>query len=117
MANRVVKYCPKGEVFEGYVMIRMPKFKERLALIKGLGISTDEKGEVGMNDDSLEKAAQLVGIAHEHVESVQLKHVESGIEFSSMDDLDMYEEGTQLIQEIAGMVINGVKLGKISSES
>lgn len=110
--SRLVKYIPEEKSgFTGYVEIRMPKYKERLGLIKGLDLKTDSKGEVELGSDTMDKAIKFAEIAESHVESVKLQHPKVDSEITSLDDLDMYEEGTMILQKITGVILNGVKLG------
>lgn len=100
----------QNSVFNGHVEIDMPTYKERITLLKKVG--TDVEG-----DKIIEKADVLADITMKHVVKTELVHVQTETDFNSLDELSHYAEGTQLINELASVILNGIPLGKISKPS
>jgi hypothetical protein len=88
----------------GSVEIDIPKFSERMAIVK----STEFHN--GVKVDDADKVLMLVDLAKQKAGKVELKH-ESGVELKSIDDLEFYQEGLAIIYEVAGIILNGVPLG------
>lgn len=101
--------------FEGYIKLRMPRYKERLEMIKSLNFKpaqADGGIEVEQNQNNgIDAAIVMNEMVEKHVLEVSLKHIESGKVIDSLIILEMYKEGVELINEVAGALINGVALG------
>lgn len=112
-------YVYKPEVnadseFSGEVKIKIPSYKERLKIIKEMNFSFNSDGSLNTSNSSsqIDIASNFVDIVEKHVEEVKVKLNESDEEFNSIDDLGYCEEGTVLINELANLVISGIRLGK-----
>ena len=90
----------------GCIEIDIPKFSERMAIVK----ATEFKDGVKVED--AEKVLMLVDLAKEKAKKVELKH-ESGLDLTSIEELEYYQEGLAIIYEIAGIILNGVPLGNL----
>lgn len=89
--------------FKGNVEIDIPKFIERTVLMKS--VITDGNELV----DQIKQAEGLVGICKERVKSIELEFGKN--KFTSLDDLEMYNEGMKIIYHLGGLIINGLPLG------
>lgn len=99
-----------GELFSGHVMLEVKPKMERLKLAQSLSVSMNAKGEVDIKDDTMQKVEKADEVLRGAVKSVDLKA--EGVEIKSLDDLEMFEEGVLLTNEMLSVVLNGVKLGK-----
>ena len=103
-----------NKTFKGEILISIPKYKERLGMIKGLNFQFNEKGEVQGGSEQFESAIKIVDIAEKHVKQLALTVIETGEKISTLDDLEYSQEGTELMNEVANFVLSGVQLGKSS---
>ncbi len=99
-------------VFEGEVVINLPKYSERLALLKSLNFKTSNDGKVEASSDQIDSMIKMIEIASKHVASVKVRRIDDGYEFNSIDELEYDKEGSELINEIANVIMSGVKMGK-----
>ena len=105
-------YKPKAE-FEGHVKLALLKHIERLELLKDMQFKINEAGEVDNSSiDGAGYAMRLYSLVKDRVKEVKLKHKSSGEEFDSLDDLEYYNEGMELITEMGSFLIGGLQLGK-----
>ena len=91
--------------FEGYVRLRVPNVKERFDMVADMGI--ESKDGVGVKE-----GMKVFDIVINNIESVEVTHIESGIEINSVDDLSYYQESSSLLQTFSQYLMNGVPLGK-----
>jgi len=110
---REVIYNPKNENFKGDIKIKLVPYKERLKLTKDLGLKVDKSGQIDLSEsDQFGMLEKMYDIAEKYVLEMDVEHIESGEKFSSLEDLGYYLEGNELLSEISGVVMNGVRLGK-----
>jgi hypothetical protein len=100
----IIKTEIKNANFEGHAEIDMPKFKDRMDLVKQVSL---EGNELSSN---ITQASKLVDLAYEKTKSLKLKH-KSGKEFNSIEELEVYKDGIEAIYLIGSYVINGIPLG------
>lgn len=106
-------YKPQSEVYEGEVKIKVLKYKERLKLLKDKGFRITAEGTVEVGDgNQLDAAIQMAEIAEEYVSEVKLKRKDNNRLLKAFEDLEYDQDGVLLINELAGQVLAGVKLGK-----
>lgn len=99
--------------FSGKVILRIPKYLERLEMVKKFQFGVNKNAEVESSDqvDSTMRAFEIIG---PHVVSMELKIKETEEEITSLEDLGYYQEGLALMMELAGFILGGIKLGKKS---
>lgn len=111
--------CRKNpEAFKGHVVLDMPSYPQRLMYVKScqFAIKKGEDGTHQVSDDmsNIDSLVKMIDIAKAHVKEVHLKRKDGDtvVEYKSYEDLldDAYCD--EISNEIAGAVINGVKLGK-----
>lgn len=102
---------PLPALFKGKVRLKIPKYRERLKLIKDLQFKVNSSGDVEQGDSAMDNAIQMVEMAAKHVVTVKL--VKKGVkkEFSSVEDLEYDKEGSELINDIANVILGGISLG------
>lgn len=96
--------------FSGLVKLRVPTYKERLEIIKKLNYKVGKDGELEAKSTQFDSATEIMDLVEKHVVSVELT-LESDV-ITSLEDLGYYMEGSQLINELANVIIGGIKLGK-----
>lgn len=101
----IVKVKIDTEQIEGEIELDIPKYLERIELLKSVSVKDEQ--EV----DSIEQARKLFELAAKNTKSVNLKHKKSNTAFSSIDELEMYSDGIGVIYSIGSYVINGIPLG------
>lgn len=114
MDTKIIKWQAK-EPFSGYVELAMPRQKDRIKFIKSLKYKTEIKddqieidNQEGINYDAAEKISEYV---ESHVKGIALKYEPNGMMFDNMADLELYEEGIEVINALGRVLMNGVKLG------
>ena len=107
------KYAvPAESIFEGHVLLSIPKYKARIKAIKDLNLQVKENGEVETSTSQFDSVEKIIDLVEKHVLAVDLKVKESGEELKEVDDLGYSQEGSELINEIGNMLLGGIKLGK-----
>lgn len=100
----IIKTEIKNQNFEGHVEIDVPRFKERMELVKKVSLEGNELS------NNVTQASLLVDLAYEKTKSLSIKH-KSGKEFNSIEELEVYKDGIEAIYLIGSFVINGIPLG------
>jgi hypothetical protein len=95
----------------GSVVIDIPTLKEQFKLIREVSITpTDGKMDISSQLDVVEKQVENCA---KHIKSVKLKHIKSGKEIKSLEDMLMYKQTREIvIGEISSLLMNGIDLGK-----
>ncbi|RLC38721.1 hypothetical protein DRH27_01580 [Candidatus Falkowbacteria bacterium] len=88
-------------VFKGYVELQIPTYKERMTITKE--IMVDGKSS------EVEQGIKLIDLVEKHVKTVNLKCGE--LEIKTVDDLGYSKEGTELINNMSTIIIQGIPLG------
>lgn len=94
--------------FKGWALIDVRPFVERAQMLKDLDLSVKE-GEA-VPADQMDKVIKIQELAKKHVKKIEVDF--EGTKFTSADELECYVEGQEVINELAGFVLNGVKLSK-----
>jgi hypothetical protein len=117
---KLIKFEPKAcketdGVFEGYVSIDIPSYPQRLKYIKDcqFQVSKDEKGQVSVTESmsNIDALIKMVELAKIHVKEVKITKCGEEVYKSFADMLDD-ADCDEIINEISGVILNGVKLGK-----
>lgn len=101
-----VKFVEFG--LQGVISIEVPGFKERVKILKELNIQA-ENGQAA-ESDPLEYSLKINELVRERVKSVKLKYKE--LSFESIDQLEYYKKGLEVINKLATIILNGVELGE-----
>jgi len=96
--------------FEGQVIYNMPLYTNRLKYLKECNFSSGEDVKAsGANYDSM---IRMVDICKKHIVKVALKVKCNGEEIKSLEELELYQEGGDALNQIATCLLRGVKLGE-----
>lgn len=104
-----LEFIPKTEGFSGSIVLEIPSYKEKLAILKEVGVKVGKDG-VDSGSDPMELVGKLYAEMEKRVKSVNLKYGE--VEFKSLDDLGYYAESQAVIQELQAILTGGMSLGK-----
>ena len=106
-------YKVKADGWKGTVVINMPSYKEKLAILKEMKIKVGANGAEAV-DDPMEFAERLFEKAESMVKSVDLSF--GGEKFKDLDSLGYYAEGQAVLNELQGILTQGISLGKGSAK-
>jgi hypothetical protein len=106
-------YRPLPDLFEGSIEISIPKYKERLDLVKRLNVNSKD-GEISV--EQFENISMVRDIVGEFVTKVELVVKESGQQISCLDDLEYYESFNEILGHLSGVLFNGIKLGNAKKD-
>jgi hypothetical protein len=114
---KIFKYEPslcKGDgVFKGYVMLEIPSYPQRLKYIKEchFQVKKSENGiEVSDSMANIDALIKMVELAKIHVKEVHI--TKDGYEYKDFEDMLSDADCDELNNDIAGVILNGIKLGK-----
>jgi hypothetical protein len=108
-----IKYKPTKH-FDGTVVIKMPRYKERIEMIKKLNLSVtqgEDSLEVEPKNKGIDTAVFMSSVVEAHIISVDVTHKESGLVIKTLEELECYKEGIELINEVGAVLFNGLALG------
>jgi len=100
--------------FEGYLKVKVPFQREKMALLEKLSLKIDENGEVEKVKNVAETNEKLSKLLQEHVSEIKLKIIDTGEAVETLDDLSIYEEGNFVLKRVQEMIFRGIQLGKPS---
>jgi hypothetical protein len=96
--------------YSGKVVIKLPKFAERSRILREVNFKRGPDGEVDLQS-SLEGLEKLDAIVKQHVVKMDVKKGKKA--FHTCEELE-YDSGYgSFINEVAGVVLNGVDLGNV----
>lgn len=101
-------YVPRSEKFVGVVKLKVPNYYERVKLVQTMQVGI--KGGELTSEDQLGSVLKMLDIAKTHVVSIDLAC--EGMKLNSLEELSYFAEGTEMINELAGVVLSGIPLGK-----
>lgn len=101
-----------GATFEGSIVVRFPTFDEKFDYIEQLQVVVNDDGSVeGDQKAKLKSIREMVKLSAKHYVEVSLKRKADGEEFKSFDDMQYADDLHAVLVEVAGMMINGFKVG------
>lgn len=111
-----IDYIPtqcKGEdkKFEGTVKIKLPSFDQKYLYMEQSGFSVNEKGEFESGIKQIPAIRKMVSFAKDHIVSVSLKKIPSGVQFKAYDEMIYDGDCDSILIEIAMQLMNGFKVG------
>jgi len=92
---------PVSIPFKGEIEVEMMTYQERLGTAKAIGLVDD--------DNALDKSDEIIALVAKRVKSVDVKA--GDIEIKSLDELGYYKEGSDIINDIGRLVMQGIPLG------
>ena len=98
----------KDSPFEGIVILKVPKYTERLKYMRECGI--------GKKDSEIDQL-KLIKIGIDHITKVELIRKEDKHVFKSVDDLEYDKDGADVLSSIANDIVSGIRLGENLSPS
>lgn len=101
------------EGFEGAIEFKLPKFKERIEELKKYGFNNSADGVMPADDTATDTIDKMIELLNSRIIKIDLTHTESGMTFTSLDELEYYEEFGTIINEISSIYAKGVSLGNV----
>ena len=111
---KIVPTVCKGDnaTWEGSVTLRMPTFDEKFDYLEKIQISVNEDGTVeGSQNQKLKSIREMVKLSKDHYIEIDLKSKATKEEIKSFDEMQYVDDLHGALVEIAGMMLNGFKLG------
>jgi hypothetical protein len=117
---KLIKFEPaackeKDGIFKGYVSIEIPSYPQRLKYIKEcqFQVAKDDKGQVVVSESmsNIDALIKMVELAKVHVKEVKVTKCDEDVYKTFADMLDD-ADCDEMINEISGIILNGIKLGK-----
>jgi hypothetical protein len=103
--------------FEGFIEIDLGKYRQRMIELSSLSLTLNDDGQVDIKSVNLAKeVTKLYDIIHSKVKSMELKHLESGTVFTSLDELENYHEYIAVMQKLITIYNQGESLGNSLSK-
>lgn len=114
----VIKFEPsickeEDSKFKGYLSLDIPNYVQRLKYIKECGFKAGKDGDsvvMGSMNDNIDALVKMIDLAKIHVKEIKLE--KGDLVYKKFDELLDDSECDGIINEIAGVILNGVKLGK-----
>lgn len=99
--------------FDGYCLIDMPGYVDRVKLIKELNFKVDNDGNVeGDIMSQMDVMEKLFDVAKKYVKEVAVKHLKSGAELKTVDELGFYANTQKVLIQVGGLILSGPQLGE-----
>lgn len=96
----------------GHVEIDVPKYTQRLKYIQECKFKLDEKGMIKVDMSGLDSIVKMIEFAKKHITNVDLTNSETGMKYTKFDDLEDDNSCDTILNDIGGVILSGVKLGK-----
>jgi len=93
--------------FRGSVTLKRPTFDDRFAFAEEAGIEIDKKGEVSEHKSPIPMIRKMVRFSKPFYEKVELEKIATGEKYTSVDELDVDPDCTNILIEVAGILFQG----------
>jgi hypothetical protein len=97
--------------FSGFAKLAMPKYRDRLQMIKDCNFKVNQNGEMESGFENLDGLTKMIDFAAKSVKEMEIVHVASGTLAKSFDELEYNPIFDTLISDIAGFYMNAGKVG------
>jgi len=94
------------------VELELLKYKDRIKLIKDMNFQVKPDGSIDGNP--LDQMEKLTDTVRRQIKSIRIKTSER--EYTSLEELEYFVEYSEIINELIGVVMNGVKMGEASGQ-
>lgn len=97
------------ENVKGIVKVTIPKYVERMNLLKEINLKTLQNGEVQISSDQIDMMIKIKEVVQSKIVSVDLEINKKKI--TNFDDLEYYSEFNLILNDLSSAIFNGIKLG------
>lgn len=100
--------------FEGFIKIKMPRYKERIEMIKKMNIKpkqSEDNVEVETENSGFDSALFMADMIQNYILNIDVTHIETKTHITTLEHLECYKEGVELINEVSSVLFNGLSLG------
>lgn len=105
----IYKHVVKSEGFSGAITVDVPKYTDRLRLLKDVNFSAGDK-ELDKTS-GVESMIRMIEIAPNYIKEIEVVRIFDGKKYTSFEELN--EDADEVCVEITKLVFEGVKLGKM----
>jgi hypothetical protein len=98
----------------GTIEIEVPKFKERMKILKDMNISVGDDATVE-SSKLLDQTEMIIDLVSSKIKKVNLSV--KGHKFNSVDDLEYYEFFQGIMSELSQVLMKGISLGNLPSKA
>jgi len=95
---------------QGEIVVNLPKYTERLRLIKSCNFKTNDGGEIVTGFDQVDSLITAIEETQKFIESVSLV-TKDGQKIDSYEELEHTHGCDSILPEVAFFIINGPQLG------
>jgi len=110
-ATEVVEIQPK---FEGKIILIVPTNEQRMSFLEHMGVEIGADGKVEQKLSNIAILRKMIHISKDHYKEVALKNLVTGEELKSFDDLNYDDAASEIMSEVATVVVQGFKIPKNS---
>jgi len=114
---KTVKFVPsqcQGETptFEGFIEMRMPTFDEKFGILEDIELKmTDGEVDVSNSQSNMKTLRKAVKLSQGFYKMVALKHIKTGEEYKSFDEMTCDEKCHPILIEVGMALLGGFKMG------
>ena len=117
--KREVVYDVQSKGFTGWVKIALLKYKERLSITRECNFDIQQSGKdvnVQVNQNNIKAMEKLMELVPKHVKGLEVIHQKSKKVAKDWEDIEYDADFDEISQEVAFVVLNGIKLGGRSGQ-
>lgn len=100
----------KKENYKAIVEIELLPYSERMKLIKSLNFKINNDGQV--ENYGIDQIDEITRVTKERIKSISVKYGNKK-EITTLEELEYYQECSEILNECITHVMNGVKLGEV----
>lgn len=100
------------EEVHGEIKIDMPRYMERLSLVKEVHLERNDENKMEFVQESMELAAKMEKVVGERIKEVSLKLKGQKTVIDSLEHLECYSFYPSILGTLFSAIVNGVTLGK-----
>lgn len=100
----------KYKDIKGELILEIPKYRDKLKLIKECNFKVSNEGTVNISADAIDSMIKLIDMTEKYFKKINLKC--GKIEVKNFEDMESHPEFDSLISEAATAILNSGRLGK-----
>jgi hypothetical protein len=103
-------------VFDGFVEIQIPSYKERVELIKKFRTTMGGEEITITEEQAIDELDKIIDIAQDKIRAVQLIAKDGAYQFNDLKSLESFNEYPMLIGAIGKIILQGISLGNLQGK-
>lgn len=97
--------------FKGQIKLAMPKYRDRLQMIKDCNFKTGSSGEMLLGLDNLDSIIKMIEITCKAAKEVTVTCEKTDVTAKSFDEMELNPDFDAILQDVAGFYMNAGKVG------